>query len=114
MKSLTKMVKVDISTKSIAVLALKLAGFTGETIEKASKATNDNRLKDFCYVGPKTICDLFRDIQDPSLSSNCIPNPNPSYLIYALYFLKKYPTAHEFAARSGCGTVAWLRLSKFA
>ena len=43
-------------------------------------------------------------IQDPSLEVERIPNPNASHLIRALYFLKKYPTAHKFGARIGDGT----------
>ena len=92
------------SRKDFSYLALKLAGFHRETIEKTCKKTNQRRMKDFCYAGSKTLNQLFRDIQNPELNELQIKNPNPADLIHALYFLKKYPTAHEFAARSGCGT----------
>ena len=94
----------NITIDSTAILALKLAGFTAESIEKASEKTNKRRLKDFCGVSPKTICDVFEDIQDASLKGDRISNPNPAHLIYALYFLKKYPTAHEFVGRTCDGT----------
>ena len=85
-------------------LALQLAGFSNETIEKSSKATNANRFKDFCYAGGSTLNSIFEDIQHPNLGENRVKNPSPVDLIHALYFLKKYPTAHEFAGRCGNGT----------
>ena len=38
------------------------------------------------------------------MNNEQISNPNPLHLIYALYYLKKYPTLHEFVARIGDGT----------
>ena len=95
---------VDFSNETIEILALKLAGFTAAAIANSKKRTNDHRLKDFCGVTSKTILDLLHDIQDPSLQSKQISKPNPSHLIFTLYFLKKYPTAIEFTARTGDGT----------
>ena len=80
-------------------LALQLAGFSNKTIARTCKATNNRRLKDFCYAGTKTLSNIFQDIQDQSLCEFCIPRPDPLYLVYSLYFLKKYPTTHELAAR---------------
>jgi hypothetical protein len=88
------------SERDFAALGLRLAGFNLET----SKATNSNRLKDFCYAGTKSLKQVFRDIQHPDLGESQIQNPNPAELLYALYFLKKYPTAHELAGRRSNGT----------
>ena len=82
-----------------ASLGLQLAGYSQNTIERTCKATNENRLKDFCYAGTKTISNLFRDIQDHCLGEFRIVKPDPLHLICALNFLKKYPTAHALAAR---------------
>ena len=84
-----------------ATLGLLLAGYSENTITKTCDATNDDRLKDFCYAGAKTFCNLYDDIQDPLLGEFQIARPNPSHLIFALYFLKKYPTAHDLASRCG-------------
>ena len=93
-----------ISKKSFESLALQLAGYSPETINKTCKATNADRLSDFCYAGTKTLKELFNDIQDPLLGEFQIKKPNPSHLVHALYFLKKYPTTHELAGRCGDGT----------
>ena len=87
------------SKEHLATLILQLAGFSLDTIARTNQATNDRRLKDFCYVGVNTIYDLLNNIQDESLGNYRIKTPNPTHLIFALYFLKKYPTAHEFAGK---------------
>lgn len=92
---------MQLNLEEISMLGLSHAGFSDEIINKSNKTTNDKRLKDFCYAGSKTISDLLKDIDDPLLGEFRIANPNPSYLIHALYFLKKYPTGHEFAGRCG-------------
>ena len=98
------MVVQSLSKKAFTLLALQLAGYGIEFIGKTCKETNNNRLKDFCFVSAKTLRDIFQDIQHPSLNELQIKNPDSSHLIYALYFLKKYPTAHELAARCTDGT----------
>ena len=95
---------VLLSNKAFELLALQLAGYNNEVTGKTSTETNKDRLKDFCFVSTKTLCDLFKDIQHPTLNELQIQKPNPSHLIYALYFLKKYPTVHELAARCRDGT----------
>jgi hypothetical protein len=90
---------VECTQDELRLLALHLAGFDGETIARTNRAMNDLRLKDFCYAGTATIHNLLRDIQDPALGKFCIQKPNPSHLLYALYFLKKYPTAHALAGK---------------
>jgi hypothetical protein len=92
------------SKRTFAILGLQIAGYSNESIAKTCKATNKLRLKDFCYAGTKTLRDIFHHIQDPSLNEFCIQNPNPSHLIHALYFLKKYPTVHDLTARCKDGT----------
>jgi hypothetical protein len=98
------MVQLHLTEDELESLGLNHAGFSQEKIDRSNKATNDRRLKDFCYAGPKTLLDLLRDLQDPTLGEYRIRNPNPSHLIHTLYFLKKYPTVHEFAGRCGDGT----------
>ena len=90
-------------------LGLQLAGFSEETIARTNRATNTNRLKDFCYAGKKSLEKLYCDIQNPDLGEYQIRNPNPVDLIYSLYFLKKYPTSHELAGRWGTGTEKTVR-----
>lgn len=94
----------NLSEEEFKVLALQLVGHSVKMIARTSDATNKRRLRDFCCTGTKTLQDLLNNIQDHSLGEFRIAKPNPSHLIYALYFLKKYPTAHEFAARCGVGT----------
>ena len=93
-----------ISKKEFSLLGLQQAGYSIESIQKSSRAENNKRLKDYCYATTNTLSSLFLDIQDPTLNEFCIHKPNPSHLISALYFLKKYPTIHELAARCGTGT----------
>ena len=93
-----------LSKEEFKILALQLAGWPKTTIDRTCEKTNNGHMKDFCYVGPKTIVDVFEDIQDPLLGEFAIQKPNPAHLIHALYFLKKYPTSHEFAARVQDGT----------
>jgi hypothetical protein len=77
----------DVHSKEfLALIALQIAGYSNELIAKSCKATNANRLKDFCYASPKTIQDILKDFQDPSLGEFCIKKPNPLHLIQALYF----------------------------
>ena len=92
------------SKKDFSMLGLQQAGYSIESIRKSSRAENDKRLKDYCYATTTTLSSIFLDIQDPTLNEFCIHKPNPSHLISALYFLKKYPTIHELAARCGTGT----------
>eukprot|EP00531_Pseudo-nitzschia_arenysensis_P002864 CAMPEP_0116130474 /NCGR_PEP_ID=MMETSP0329-20121206/8500_1 /TAXON_ID=697910 /ORGANISM="Pseudo-nitzschia arenysensis, Strain B593" /LENGTH=298 /DNA_ID=CAMNT_0003624857 /DNA_START=225 /DNA_END=1121 /DNA_ORIENTATION=- len=92
------------SRAQFEALALQLAGYSNVTIARTNRETNTDRLKDFCYAGKKTLEKLYVDIQDPALGEHQIRNPNPADLIHALYFLKKYPTAHEFSGRCGTGT----------
>lgn len=94
-----KKMPLRFAQEEFATLGLLLAGYSNNTITSTCQETNDNRLKDFCYAGSKTLCCIYEDIQDPSLGEFRIAKPNPSYLVFALYFLKKYPTAHDFASR---------------
>ena len=98
------MVLFHLTVDQITMLGLQLAGSTATTITKTNAATNERRLGDPCYAGSKTISQLLNDVQDESLGEFKITKPNPSHLIWALYFLKKYPTAHDFSARCGDGT----------
>lgn len=98
------MVIFHFAEDQITLLGLQLAGFTTRTIATTNAATNEKRLKDFCYAGSKSITQILNDVQDDSLGEFKIAKPNPSHLIWALYFLKKYPTAHDFSARCGDGT----------
>ena len=98
------MIVVNLPAAEFGVLALQLAGYSGRTIERSSAKTNTHRLKDFCYAGEATLEQLFRDIQSPDLAEFQVRNPNPIELVHALYFLKKYPTVHELAARCNNGT----------
>ena len=89
-----------IPKEQFEILALQLAGYNNNN----RGGETSKRLKDFCYASTKTLEDLYRDIQNPELGEFQIKNPNPVDLIHTLYFLKKYPTAHEFSGRSGAGT----------
>jgi hypothetical protein len=88
---------LQFTEEGFRLLGLQLAGFTNN--EGATKATNDSRLKDICYAGTNTLLQLYGDIQDPTLGEFAIRRPDPEHLLQALYFLKKYPTAHDLAGR---------------
>ena len=95
-------------------LGLQIAGYSPETIKKTSETTNQKRLKDFCYAGPQTMSDLYVGIQDASIGEHSICKPTPTNLVYALYFLKKYPTAHELSSRcNATEKTALLRVWKY-
>ena len=94
----------NLSKEEFSLLGLQQAGYSIESIQKSSRAKNNKRLKDYCYATTNTISSIFLDIQDPLLDKFCISKPNPSHLISALYFLKKYPTICELAARCSIGT----------
>ena len=101
--------------EQFGVLALQVAGYDDKTIERTNTATNTNRLKDFCYAGTKTILDIFHAIQNPSLGECRIAKPDPTHLIWSLYFLKKYPTVHDLAARcSGTEKTVLARVWRYA
>ena len=95
---------ISFASNDFKLLALQLAGYNNDTILRTSNATNKKRLKDFCGLGEISLEKLFQDIQDPTLGDFYIKRPTPAELIQAIYFLKKYPTAHEYAARCGAGT----------
>ena len=95
---------LQFSSEIFANLGLQLAGYSEDTIARTCNATNARRLKDFCYAGGESLEQIYQDIQNPNLLEHQITNPNPVDLIHALYFLKKYPTSHEFAGRCGTGT----------
>ena len=90
---------INFGHEQFGVLALQLAGCDDRTTERTSAGTNANRLKDFCCAGTKTILDPFHAIQNPSLGECCITKPDPTHLIWSLFFSKKCPTTHDLAAR---------------
>lgn len=64
------------------------------------------------YASPKTLKQIFRDIQHPDLNEHRIPEPDLQQFLSTFYFLKKYPTKESqagFAALSGKHSllIAW-------
>jgi hypothetical protein len=91
------------SDTEFLILAQNLAGRSEATVHRTKGYIQEDRVKDFAYACPKTIEQLFLDIQDPTLGDACIKKPKPNDLIWALHFLKKYPTAKDLANRQdGC------------
>ena len=71
-------------------------------INGTCKATNMARFKDAYYACPKTVYDVFCDIQkEEMVGIKRIKKPKLMYTLLAFRFLKKYPTAHELAGYSG-------------
>jgi hypothetical protein len=94
---------LSFSHQNFLVVVQRLAGRTTDKVNTKSIATQEDNVKDFAYASPKTFAQIFGDIQDPLLGEKCIKNPNPHDLIWALHFLKKYPTAKDLANRQdGC------------
>ena len=62
--------------------------------------TNLERFKDSYYATPKTLHDIFIDIQSPDLGEKRIKNPNSGDFLLAMRFLKKYPTKYDLSAIS--------------
>ena len=78
-------------------LGLELCGWTKKSIARNGAKHNDERFRDKYYAGPKTLVKIFDAIQSEDLGQARIANPNPRYLLLALFYLKKYPTKHEMA-----------------
>ena len=49
-----------LSQEEFQFLVLKLAGYTDKTIKSTTNATKDVQMRDFCYTGTKTLCDLYK------------------------------------------------------
>jgi hypothetical protein len=92
------MVLLTFSRDDFLFLGLELVGFSTYTISRNGKDVNLRRFSDFFYASPDTIADLFRDIQDADLGEAQILKPDPTYLLLAMLYLKKYPTKHALAA----------------
>jgi DNA polymerase III alpha subunit len=85
------------SKNEFAELGLKVgSNWSHQTIEKSSYKMN--RLKDFYFASPRTMREMFRDIQHADLGKFQINNPTPRDFLAAFYFLKKYPTKISQAA----------------
>ena len=89
--------KLSFSNDDFLVLGMKHCGFSKKTISKCKATTGIVRFCDKFYVGPKTCSEIFLMIQEEALGQHTIEKPNPSHLLLALYYLKKYPTKHELA-----------------
>ena len=63
----------------------------------ANKQITIDSIKDAFYAFPKTVHDIFMDIQSPDLGDKRIKNPKATHLLLALRFLKKYPTKFDLA-----------------
>lgn len=67
-----------------------------------SSRTRKEKFLDFFYASPKTIKQIFRDIQHQDLGENRIEKPDPCDFLGAFYFLKKYPTKQSQAGFLAC------------
>lgn len=92
------MVLLRFSRAEFLYLGLELAGFSIRNVEGNTASTNNLRFQDFFYACPKTVEDIFVDIQGPDLGESSISKPNPTYLLLALFHLKKYGTKYNLAA----------------
>jgi hypothetical protein len=59
---------------------------------------NLHRFSASFFASPDTIANLFCDIQDADLGEAQISKPNPTYLLLAMLYLRKYPTKDALAA----------------
>lgn len=81
---------------------------------EGNKSAKRDWFKDKYYACPKTLKQVFLAIQDPTLGDLAIPNPDPSHLLEAFYFLKKYPTKIELAGfNDSCEKTALKRVWKY-
>jgi DDE superfamily endonuclease len=93
----------ELSNAEILILGLALCGFSNKRVERTHELMCLERFKDSYYACPQTVRDVYRDIQNPLLAGcKHIVKPNPSYLLLALRFLKKYPSKYDLAGMGGC------------
>ena len=105
------MVLLRYSREDFLVLGLKLCGFSSKRINKVKETTKLLRFADKYYISPDVCSTLYEDIQSNDIEDR-IENPNPSYLLLSLYYLKKYPTKHEMAGFLDCCEDTALKYSK--
>ena len=92
--------RFEISEKDFFNLGLIKAGHSFKKIQRTCMETNLKRFKDSYYATPKTLHDIFIDIQSPDLGEKRIKNPNSGDFLLAMRFLKKYPTKYDLSAIS--------------
>lgn len=96
---------VKFSKSAFLALSTTLAGnWKDEKVCRMGHSAQLEIFNDRFYASPKTIKQIFRDIQHPGLGKHCIQKPDPRIFLSAFYFLKKYPTKSEqggFAGLSG-------------
>jgi hypothetical protein len=91
------------SKNDFVQLGLQLASnWSNAAIERCSYTTNKGRMNDFYFASPRTLKEIFRDIQHPDLGKFQIKKPSPREFLAAFYFLKKYPTKIDQAGYLGC------------
>jgi hypothetical protein len=62
------------SDAEFLILTQNLAGRSEATVHRTKGYIQEDRVQDFAYACPKTIEQLFLDIQDPLLGDACIKN----------------------------------------
>jgi hypothetical protein len=96
------MVALRCSKEEFVHLGLRMASnWSEQTIENSSYKINKERMKDFYYASPRTLREIYRDIQHEDLGDCQIKEPSPREFLAAFYFLKKYPTKIAQAALVG-------------
>lgn len=90
-------VQQEVSEEIFIKLGLLQCQHSRRRINRTCNETNLERFNDAYYACPKTVHDIFIDIQSPELGCKRIEKPKPSHLLLALRFLKKYPTKYDLA-----------------
>ena len=94
---------ISLSREEFLQLGVTLGGnWSNIQVERMSSRTRKEKFLDFFYASPKTIKQIFRDIQHQDLGENRIEKPDPCDFLGAFYFLKKYPTKQSQAGFLAC------------
>jgi len=94
---------INFSRQEFRELGMHLgSSWNNAQIDRMTEKRRKKYFKDSFFADAKTVKEIFRDIQHPDMGDQRIVKPNPSDLLAAMYFLKKYPTKFALAKYMGC------------
>ena len=103
---------IKFSKKDFLKLGIALAGnWSDEQVKRMGLTCKLGHFTDRFYADPKTMKEIFRDIQHPDLGEHCIKKPDPIDFLGAFHFLKKYPTKQTQAGFVACSVVKWTTIA---
>jgi hypothetical protein len=98
-----KTMLIEFSKKDFLKLGIALGGnWSDEQVKRMGLTCKLGHFTDRFYADPKTMKEIFRDIQHPDLGEHCIKKPDPIDFLGAFHFLKKYPTKRTQAGFVAC------------